>query len=362
MGMNTLIEWADDSVGFWWGCREKGPGCLHCYARDGYPVAIAESQMDRRLWDSKRSAKDRRPSVRMHVAGAADELRRLDRKAEREGRPRLVFINSQSDTFEETNAMIVKRLSPKEAEHVGRPYLIARKVDGKCQWIFPEPICLQGMEPWTLDDERREMFSVIYECTNLRCLLLTKRPDKIRAKWPVWTTVASTEPGQVGRKAKPRLNNVWLGTSVATQADAETNIDALMKCRDLTPVLFVSAEPLIEAVSFKRWVGLLDWIILGGESGPEARDFDLAWPRQTIAECRGSRTAVFLKQTGRTPTESLSLSAAEALYPHGIPRGLKIEGQLSSFTRYAFKHKKGGDPAEWPEDLRHARQYPEVSA
>ena len=61
------------------------------------------------------------------------------------------------------------------------------------------------------------------------------------------------------------------------------------------------------------------WVICGGESGPGARPFDLAWARDVIAQCRAAGVPVFVKQLG---------------------------------TKLFLNHPKGGDPAEWPEDLR----------
>ncbi len=75
---------------------------------------------------------------------------------------------------------------------------------------------------------------------------------------------------------------------------------------------------------------MLDWIVIGGESGAGARPFDVAWARKVILDCRDRADligpAVFVKQLGSMPHAS----------------GFSLQCVSSS----------GGDPEEWPEDLR----------
>jgi protein gp37 len=76
--------------------------------------------------------------------------------------------------------------------------------------------------------------------------------------------------------------------------------------------------------------GRLDWVVVGGESGPGARRFNEDWARALLIQCRGAGVPFFMKQTGTDHT---------ALYER------------------LQKDRKGGDPAEWPADLR-VREYP----
>ena len=106
-----------------------------------------------------------------------------------------------------------------------------------------------------------------------------------------------------------RRNNVWLGTSVATQEDADRNIPELLKCRDLASKLFVSVEPLVERVSLASvnvggWVSNalncgIDWVIVGGESGPNARPCNVEWIRDIVQQCKAASVPCFVKQLGR---------------------------------------------------------------
>src|SRR5690606_29731432 len=85
---------------------------------------------------------------------------------------------------------------------------------------------------------------------NLDWLLLTKRPENIRRMIPnVADRRDFIKDGKTNVESWYRPN-VRLGCSIATQRDADENIPELLKCRDLSPCLFVSAEPLVEKVAF----------------------------------------------------------------------------------------------------------------
>ena len=82
----------------------------------------------------------------------------------------------------------------------------------------------------------------------------------------------------------------------------------------------------------------LDWVIVGGESGPGARPFDIAWARSIVRQCKDARVPVFVKQLGSNPA------------PLRVEAGSVLE-------RLWLHDRKGGDMAEWPEDLR-VREFP----
>jgi hypothetical protein len=103
-------------------------------------------------------------------------------------------------------------------------------------------------------------------------------------------------------------------------------------------------EPALGPLDLDKWEALcrtwrkgatigtyLDWVIIGGESGPGARPFHLEWARDVIRQCKDAGTAVFTKQLGANPIED------------GRPLRLC--------------DRKGGDMREWPEDLR-VREFP----
>jgi protein gp37 len=187
------------------------------------------------------------------------------------------------------------------------------------------------------DAWRPEAWDIIRQTPQITYQILTKRIER----------AAECLPADWGEG----YPNVWLGISAENQATADKRIPALLK----TPakLRWISAEPLLERIDLERTGANLhghcgqvcedcgpddfptiDWVVVGGESGPEARPCQLDWIRDVIHQCQDATVPVFVKQLG---------SAALA-----VEKLAKIES------------RKGGNPAEWPEDLR-VRQYPEVA-
>jgi protein gp37 len=195
-----------------------------------------------------------------------------------------------------------------------------------------------------LDKWRADLWRLIEQTPNLDWLLLTKRPQNVPKMIPQeWVA----NPPQ----------NVWLGTSIENQRVADVRVKWLLAAPAF-PVRFLSCEPLLAPLDLEHIplrtgdtlnsltgqvtdsrTGCLtnesypsvEWIIVGGESGRKARPFDLAWARQMVEQCRRNGTACFVKQLGDRPYER--------------------------DRRIFLRAPKGGDPAEWPEDLR-IRNFP----
>jgi protein gp37 len=119
--------------------------------------------------------------------------------------------------------------------------------------------------------------------------------------------------------------NLWPGTTVTAGSTVE-RLDGLLEVGDERTIRFASVEPQLENVDLRRHLPELDWIIQGGESGSDARPFDLSWARQMRDQCHEAGVAYFLKQLGSSPF---------------------IEGKP-----LRFEDRHSGDWAEWPEDLR----------
>jgi protein gp37 len=91
------------------------------------------------------------------------------------------------------------------------------------------------------------------------------------------------------------LPNVWLGVSVENRRDGLPRIDAL---RDTPAALrFLSIEPLLEDLGALDLRGM-DWVIVGGESGPRARPMREEWVISIRDQCRRMRVPFFFKQWG----------------------------------------------------------------
>lgn len=141
-------------------------------------------------------------------------------------------------------------------------------------------------------------------------------------------------------------SNIWIGTSVEDQARADERIPELLKIP--ARVRFLSVEPQLGPVNFEQACGgsavsaRLDWAIFGGESGAGSRPCHVDWIRDGVKQCQAGGVKVFVKQLGSNP---------KLLPPSSASQDVKI----------FMRDRKGGDPAEWPEDLRNLREFPEVA-
>jgi hypothetical protein len=83
----------------------------------------------------------------------------------------------------------------------------------------------------------------------------------------------------------------------------------------------------------------------------------LSWARSIVEQCQAAGVSCFVKQLGAFPVEETNQSAADLLFPKGVPAGASISG-FSYMRRERFlQDSKGGDWDEWPSDLR-VRQFP----
>lgn len=194
--------------------------------------------------------------------------------------------------------------------------------------------------------------------------------------------------GESVRSGDWPLSNVHLGVSVEDQTTADERIPLLLKAP--AAVRWISYEPALAPVRFTdgwllggcqhcNWTGYvntvptppgvvecscvlshlrdrsfsrLDWIVVGGESGPGARPFNVQWARDTIAQCKAAGVPCFVKQLGAHPCFK---PEDEERQGNPMPSFHHSHGDL--FCK-KLKDKKGGDWDEWPPDLR-VRQYPE---
>jgi protein gp37 len=312
MAENTKIEWATHTLNPWRGCTKVAAGCANCYA----DALSKRNPSTLGIWGPN--------GTRVMAAPAAwQEPLKWNRHAGSIGERHRVFCASLADVFEDWDGKIVN--SNGQVLIYDRGEL---EQNIKAMPALYDPTYSRYM---TMNDLRRDLFALIDATPHLDWLLLTKRPENIERMW--WAADTRELP-----RAKPIYRpNVWLLTSIATQADADQNIPELLKCRDLCPVLGVSAEPLLEAVNLSKWLDQLDWIIAGGESGSKARSFDIAWARSIIAQCKAAGVPCFVKQLG---SRSVGYSMREL--PKGISR---------------ITDPKGGDWLEWPGDLK-VREFP----
>lgn len=177
-----------------------------------------------------------------------------------------------------------------------------------------------------IDAYRNEAWDIICACPQHTFQILTKRPERIIENLPkAWELIRS---------------RVWLGTSIGSQ-------DSINRLHDLIApiqpgIKFLSIEPLHGRVTipFEDYVDmghmvadLIDWVIVGGESGNEKgkyryRPCELEWIEHLIDQCDAADIPIFVKQLGTHLAKKLGL-----------------------------KDRHGGDINEWPEHLR-VREFP----
>jgi hypothetical protein len=100
---------------------------------------------------------------------------------------------------------------------------------------------------------------------------------------------------------------------------------------------YVLQEPIPDKPHFVRQAAGISWVICGGESGPGARPFNLAWAESLLAQCRAADVLFFMKQVGSKPT---------------------CDAKGYACCVFPMKDRKGGDPTEWPDHLR-IRDFPQ---
>lgn len=337
MGQETGIGWTHHTFNGWRGCLELSPACAHCYAR---------------IWAARNPAlfgEWGKEGVGKRVVGALDywgQPLRWDRAAKAAGERRRVFAMSMADVFEAwTGPMLDVR---------GQPLWVSDVEPGR--WLpWPRagidsmlPIERQNIadgvyRPLAMEDVRDRLFGTALATPNLDWLLLTKRISDVEGMVPAAWSLDGWP------------SNVWLGTTVEDRKHGLPRIDVLRRIP--APVRFLSIEPLLEDLGEIDLTGI-HWVIVGGESGPNARPFNLAWARSLIRQCREQGARCFFKQAGSRPWDGDG--AAGFPEAHRVMTDEEIRSEAGLFAlgltlelmAVRLRHPHGADPAEWDEDLR----------
>lgn len=264
MSENTKIEWCDHTFNPWEGCQKVGPGCDHCYAETRNARFAGGTAAN---WGP--GAPRRRTS-----ASNWNKPKAWNANAEafmaQHGRRQRVFCASLADVFD--NA-----------------------VDP--QW-------------------RADLFELIRATPNLDWLLLTKRIGNVNTMLAELVHGSDQDLSLLDMMPLP---NVWIGATIVNQAEADRDITKLLAVP--AAKRFLSMEPLLGPVSL-RWLsawpenapataqsptgstnhldGLrrLDWVIVGGESGPGARPMHPDWARSLRDQCNAAGVPFLFKQWG----------------------------------------------------------------
>jgi protein gp37 len=249
---NSKIEWTDHTFNPWIGCTKISEGCKHCYAE------ALDKRWKRENWG---------PSATRTRTSDENWKKPLqwNRKAEKEGKRYRVFCASLADVFEQ----------------------------------HPDFHFNGSMQTW-----RDELFHLMRVTPHLDWLVLTKRPENIRQMVPdMWYTYAEG----VGYNWPV---NVWIGTSIESQEQADKRIPELLNAP--AAIRFLSCEPLLGPVEFsdvtkrsdavkqlgKPALAGIHWVIAGGESGHGARPMHPDWARSLRNQCAAAGVPFLFKQWG----------------------------------------------------------------
>ena len=355
------------------------PGCKNCYA-EGVADLFWASQYRPMLRDGSRTIDS--VSVSHHEQMLADGEARPRRftdvltHADRLyqplhwKKPARIFVNSMSDLFhEDVERDFIARVFAVMAFARQHTFQILTKRADRMREVMSDMAFRDEVDVWITmmleDDERPPA---------LRWDPLARRKDDANA----------LAPDVLDGDGWP-LPNVWLGVSVENQKYADERIPLLLQ----TPaaVRFLSCEPLLGPLNLDAhlWDGChkagvhpidecafdmpgLDWVIVGGESGPKARPCEPVWARSLVRQCHAAGVPVFVKQLGGHVI-TRNDDGFEGYTPKGWPMDTTYEENLTGCrdgyqgapVRVRLVSKKGGDPNEWPEDLR-VRQFPNQEA
>jgi protein gp37 len=321
---NSKIEWLARSgtkPASWnvvTGCSKVSPGCKHCFAE-----TFARRQMG--PWKGRAFT-----DVQCHEDRLAIPLGWK--------KPRTVFVNSMSDLFHEAvpDAFIWRVFSMMQmARH--HTFIILTKRPKRMRSLLTG-----SSTPGEVDDATLELLS---------------RPDVERHVDGVPCLVNPNAPGGVSDWP---LRNVILGVSIENKKTRDERVPYLLKTPAAVKVL--SVEPLLEDIAddevFSTYFysgfdeppydDVINWVLVGGESGHQARPCDVAWIRRIVEQCKVADAPVFVKQLGGNPM-------------HRIVYGpLNFDpNQETHLEPMRLTSRKGADPSEWPDDLR-VREWPEV--
>lgn len=251
MADKTHIEWTEATWNPVTGCSKVSTGCKHCYAERDWGRLSAN------------------PHTRYHGRAFTDVQCHgdvLDLPL-RWKRPRRIFVNSMSDLFHDAVPdLFIADVFGVMAAAPQHTFQILTKRPERARWLLGK----QGILNFA---------AAVAECAALY--------SDVDIEWP--------------------LNNVWLGVSIEDQATADERIPILLDTPAWTR--WVSAEPLLGPIDMHGYLdGLVvgadisrpnvDWLVVGGESGPQARPMHPDWVRSLRGQCVESAVPFLFKQWG----------------------------------------------------------------
>lgn len=326
MAENTKIEWCDHTFNPWEGCQKVGPGCDNCYA---------ESRNARFAGGAAINWGPGAPRRRTSASNWANPL-----KWNREAK-------LQHDAWEGFKAQHTELT---DEDLIAKGFIKPRRPRVFCASLAD--VFDNAVDPqW-----RADLFALIQKTPYLDWLLLTKRIGNVT---PMLAAMAHGNDPDLRLLDMMPLPNVWIGATIVNQAEADRDIPKLLEVP--ARVRFLSMEPLLGPVDLTHIdvfggdaeiyplkgttdcvddegepatdVPALDWVIVGGESGPGARPMHPEWARSLRDQCAAAGVPFLFKQWGETIPGELQAhpnysneSAAWRIDPNGSQWHDPVEG------------------------------------
>lgn len=333
MAGDSSIQWTMKVWNPIAGCSVISPGCTNCYAMK---MAARLEAMGVPVYAGL---------TRKTKAGAVwtGEMRLVEKALTqplRWRKPTTIFVNSMSDLFHEDvpdawidRVFAVMALAPQHTYQI-----LTKRPDRMRRYLLNWP------------DGAARFHHVAYEAHKLKPGMKHGVPDgfvwELQRRWP--------------------LSNVWVGASVEDQVRADERREPMAQVAAAGWITFVSYEPALGPVDWTGW-DFLKLLIAGGESGPKARFCWVPNIRQAVVWCARAGVAAFVKQLGadvRDRNDAGFDGCEPDSWPDPDPFDIDhdLDGTRDDYqgapVRIRLRDRKGGDPTEWPVDLR-VRQLPQ---
>ena len=291
MSTDSHIEWTDATWNPVTGCSAVSPGCANCYA----------AKMTKRLAAMGREDYVGLLNSHGHFNGEVNQLPERLGVPLKWRKPRMVFVNSMSDLFHEAIPdkfiRMVFAIMSACGQHTFQ--VLTKRAERMADWFADDENSLSACQA--------ELVASDWWCDVRPDRTPTNR-DRIRDTSQINGTCRGVGDGNYWP-----LGNVWLGVSAEDNERAYERVPHLIDCP--AAVRFVSAEPLLGQIDFSGFFGGehvvapgdvvepnynfgIDWVIVGGESGPKSRPMKADWVREIRDRCEVASVPLFFKQWG----------------------------------------------------------------
>lgn len=264
---DTSIEWTDATWNPVAGCKPVSPGCANCYAQamTGRLEAMGQAKY---AGLTRPSSDGKRHLFTGEFREYPDDLGLPIRWK----KPRKIFVNSMSDLFGEgvSDEFIAAVFGVMAAcpQHIFQ--VLTKRAGRMARWF-----------EWISD----RLNSPFDHCVHVASEQMSPNPPKRYAEESICRCGGAWP-----------LPNVWLGVSVERQVEADERVPYLLDVPNAVP--FLSCEPLLGPLDLRKYLDRVKWVIVGGESGPNARPMHIGWVQSIRDQCQAAGVPFFFKQWG----------------------------------------------------------------